>query len=76
MLCLTSEWLDSPSESIIFLHSETELIIHNHCASKGKKVDKFFEISPEIMPSNSIVNLIAVCNKQGQPYSGSERKAL
>ena len=56
MLCLTSEWLDSPSESIIFLHSEIELIIHNHYASKGKKVEKFIEISAEIIPSNSTVS--------------------
>lgn len=36
---LTSEWLDSLSESIVFLHSEIELIIHNHSASKDKKID-------------------------------------
>lgn len=34
-----SEWLDSPSESIVFLHSETQLITHTHYVSKGKKVD-------------------------------------
>lgn len=33
-----SEMLDSSLESIVFLHSEIELIIHNHCAPKGEKV--------------------------------------
>lgn len=50
-----SECLDSPSESIVFLHAEIQLITHNHYASKGKKVDYFIKILPEIIPSDCIV---------------------
>lgn len=49
------ECLDFPSESIVFLHSEIQLITHNHSASKGKKVDYFIKILPEIIPSDCTV---------------------
>lgn len=47
MLCLM--WLDSRSESDIFLHSESQLITHNHYAFKDKKVDSSIKIPPEVI---------------------------